>query len=91
MIDINTDRMKEYELATHDSYVNCIDNDEIKEFYERYINWLENKLETLVQQSLSGSEQSSSPKSRLQSLCDDCCNSCRSDVIMTECEQYEQS
>ena len=41
MININSDRMKEYELSTHDSYVNCINNDEIREFYERYTNWLE--------------------------------------------------
>jgi len=56
MIDINTAIMKEYELANHDSYCNCIDGNEIREFYERYIKWLENKLETLAQQPLSGSD-----------------------------------
>ena len=47
--------MKEYELENHDSYVNCIDNNEIRAFYKRYIKWLEKKLETLAQQPLSGS------------------------------------
>ena len=60
MIDINTPRMKEYEIETHDSYVNCIDINEIMEFYERYIHWLDNKLESKAFQNIN--DKSSSPK-----------------------------
>lgn len=44
MININSELMKLYEIENHDSYVNCIDDDEIREFYERYIIWLEKKI-----------------------------------------------
>mgnify|MGYP005839455235 CR=1 FL=1 len=44
MLDINTRLMEKYEIENRDSYVNCIDNNEIIRFYERYISWLEAKL-----------------------------------------------
>jgi hypothetical protein len=57
-------------------------------FYQKHIEWLEGKLETSHNNRLSGSGVPS-PKSRL--ICDDCCNSCRSDTFITTCMSYEQS
>lgn len=42
---LNSDLMIEYETTTKDSCVNCIDNNELVKFQDRYIEWLHAKIE----------------------------------------------
>jgi len=74
------------ETGNDPTYYDEYDGNKLK-YMTDYTKWLEAKF-TSHNSSSCGSADAT-PKSRL--ICDSCCNSCRSDIYITECDEYEEA